>query len=826
MSDSLTPELYQHLREYTKFSQFRLKDTFIRLATAEFNPNKTSSPRTSTELGGIPRDVSTQELTFDQFYDFLRLYLNADVGDEMARSVFTGLERTQNRRRTLAATTDGNRTTYDDLKTALNSKVEETAKKRKGAKGRRPPVPLTRRESTGIGAVALAVGASAALPVLGSGGGSGKVDATADKVTVSLQDVICYLSLLEGGDPREKLELLFALYDIDDSGYLESDEFGCILDQMISVAKCLGWETSEFRPILGEMLLELDTDDDKRISKDEWMAGGLSTIPLLVLLGVETDVRDGDHKWRLKRFKSSTYCNFCRSALLGKQGFCCKLCRITVHERCVLQLSQCCVSSHVKSRKTTHMMHHHWVEGNVTDKCSECGKEVKSSHTLTGLMCAWCHRVLHNGCEANVSKDCDFGIHKIHIIPPTCIRPTVHKDVSSELEGNSSTATRHSNLYSDERFELQVTGLPSTVHPLVVFVNPKSGGKQGTSILHKFQYLLNPRQVFDLTEGGPTPGLTFLANVPRCRILCCGGDGTVGWVLAAIDQMGLADKPSVAVLPLGTGNDLARCLKWGPGYEGGSLDGILQDIAVSRTVMLDRWNINVVVEPGFSEEGDKVPYNVINNYFSLGVDASIAHKFHVMREKHPEKFNSRMRNKLWYFGMASQEQFSSTCKDVHKFVQIECDGKSLALEPHSLEGLAFLNIPSIYGGTALWGQQKKNKLFRRRTNSCSTSTDYLPQSMDDKLMEVVGIYGTTHMGKIKMGVTDSGLRLSQCQEIAIKTTKMLPMQIDGEPWMQPPCTITIKHLNQMPMLGRFDKRVPPKKAPSRMGSLFHLGRKT
>ena len=36
------------------------------------------------------------------------------------------------------------------------------------------------------------------------------------------------------------------------------------------------------------MLLELDVDDDKRISKHEWMTGGLSTVPLLVLLGVET----------------------------------------------------------------------------------------------------------------------------------------------------------------------------------------------------------------------------------------------------------------------------------------------------------------------------------------------------------------------------------------------------------------------------------------------------------------------------------------------------------------------------------------------------------
>ena len=123
--------------------------------------------------------------------------------------------------------------------------------------------------------------------------------------------------------------------------------------------------------------------------------------------------------------------------------------------------------------------------------------------------------------------------------------------------------------------------------------------------------------MFDLQNGGPLPGLYVFRNLERYRILACGGDGTVGWVLSCLDnvsQDARCQSPPMAIVPLGTGNDLARVLRWGAGYTGAEEPvALLRDVSEAEEIMLDRWT--VVFHSDENKELDDIKRHVMNSLF-------------------------------------------------------------------------------------------------------------------------------------------------------------------------------------------------------------------
>ena len=111
---------------------------------------------------------------------------------------------------------------------------------------------------------------------------------------------------------------------------------------------------------------------------------------------------------------------------------------------------------------------------------------------------------------------------------------------------------------------------------------------------------------------------------------------------------------------------------------------------------------------------------MFNNYFNLGIDASVALKFHQARDKNPQCFSHRINN-LLYYGFSGTSfnnlpnfktysfYFFTFCNffvgvknglimrewsDLMEYVSIECDGKDYTkeLKEFGVHSIMFLNI--------------------------------------------------------------------------------------------------------------------------------------
>lgn len=312
---------------------------------------------------------------------------------------------------------------------------------------------------------------------------------------------------------------------------------------------------------------------------------------------------------------------------------------------------------------------HHWIHGNVPDNsvCFVCkgfceqdycdgGDSLKSSgdqlehdHTLYHYRCCWCQRTIHENCFIETSQypefsdtPCDFGLYRRYIIPPFCV---VHKFVwsSSVRQGRKAKILELVSDFSHQQ---------PNWSPLFIIANRKSGNNDGGSILSTFLPILNTLQVVDLSNGSLELSLQICKMLPSnvmCRILVAGGDGTVGWVLDTIIRMKIEPAPVVAILPLGTGNDLARVLGWSELFQFSNLDRdqIIDSIYKSVPINLDRWSVsirstgyyrrsyNLLVESLHIPKSIMPPGNrnlFMYNYLSVGVDALVALNFHETRK--------------------------------------------------------------------------------------------------------------------------------------------------------------------------------------------------
>ena len=248
---------------------------------------------------------------------------------------------------------------------------------------------------------------------------------------------------------------------------------------------------------------------------------------------------------------------------------------------------------------------------------------------------------------------------------------------------------------------------------VLVLVNPSSGSNQGKNLMAKFEKLLGKDSVCNLLEDKSSVhnALEKHRHIRNLRIIVCGGDGTVGWVLAELDKIDYGPDPNtwpaVAPIPLGTGNDLSRTLGWGGAESERRAKQILKDVSRAEIVNMDRWSLRVTGENQDHQiptQAADLPLKVFNNYLSVGMGAQIALEFERARLKSPWKFKSRCQNRWHYIWLSCKQPFKDDFRSLMSTLTIECDGVDYTemLEKYHAREVVFLNISSYGGGATPW----------------------------------------------------------------------------------------------------------------------------
>lgn len=312
----------------------------------------------------------------------------------------------------------------------------------------------------------------------------------------------------------------------------------------------------------------------------------------------QQDFLSGQHNWYVTSHARPTYCNVCKEALSGvtSHGLSCEVCKFKAHKKCALKSPNNCKwttlasvgKDIIEDEDGNLTMPHQWMEGNlpVSAKCCVCDKTCGSVLRLQDWRCLWCKATAHAACRSQYPVQCPLGVCGASVIPPTALHNT---GAGSDEPWEAVMPPRRGSVGTEAPGQ---PGCQPGSTPLLVFVNSKSGDNQGVRFIRRFKQLLNPAQVFDLMNGGPSLGLRMFRAFVPLRVLVCAGDGSVSWVLSEMDRLSLHRQCQTGVLPLGTGNDLARVLGWGAVCDDDAqLPQLLDKYARAAPRLLDRWSI-------------------------------------------------------------------------------------------------------------------------------------------------------------------------------------------------------------------------------------------
>lgn len=285
-------------------------------------------------------------------------------------------------------------------------------------------------------------------------------------------------------------------------------------------------------------------------------------------------------------------------------------------------------------------------------------------------------------------------------------------------------------------------------------VNPRSGGGAGRALMKRLKAFGAEIDILDLFQIDLEQALVG-AQQEQQTLVVCGGDGSIASVLDCIYKMSLDLAPGI--VPLGTGNDLARELGW-MGMRSASVSELIDSIRSAVVRRLDRMVLS-------GPELERSWYN----YCSWGMDARIALQFDQMRKRYPVLFRSHLLNQCIY-GLISCRQYAQRLRQKLAGIPLDCESDASFL---------CTNIASYAGGLCL----------SPRIDPADKHFDFF------RLPHVVSYAG------IALGCRRARVQ-RQSMAMQVEFADATCIQCDGEAWLAPPGTYEIAYVGQVQVLAR------------------------